>query len=130
MATDVYTVVLTMKKSLHPDNYRLVVFEDLNNGYRLLTRSTVASDEKTKWDDGNEYPLVKVHISSASHPFFTGEERIVDIEGRVDKFKARAEAAAKARESRANAAKKQLARKTAKAEKAEAKKAASAKTGK
>jgi large subunit ribosomal protein L31 len=111
-----------MKKSLHPESYRLVVFEDLNNGYRLLTRSTVASDEKTKWDDGNEYPLVKIHISSASHPFFTGEERIVDIEGRVDKFKARADAAAKARDSRAAAAKKQVARKAAKAEKAEAKK--------
>lgn len=111
-----------MKKSLHPDNYRLVVFEDLNNGFRLLTRSTVASDEKTKWEDGNEYPLVKIHISSASHPFFTGEERIVDIEGRVDKFKARAEAAAKARDARAKAAKKQVARKAAKVEKQEAKK--------
>jgi len=82
----------------------------------------VASDETTKWDDGNEYPLIKVHITSASHPFFTGEERIVDIEGRVDKFKARAEAATKAREQRMNAAKKQQARLAAKAEKAEAKK--------
>lgn len=86
-----------MKKNLHPDNYRLVVFEDLNNGTRILTRSTVASEETVKWEDGNEYPLVKVHISSSSHPFFTGEERIVDIEGRVDRFKARQEAAAKAR---------------------------------
>ncbi|HSX32343.1 MAG TPA: type B 50S ribosomal protein L31 [Candidatus Saccharimonadales bacterium] len=110
-----------MKKDIHPTNYRAVVFEDLNNGFRFLTRSTVATGDTTKWDDGNEYPLVKVHITSASHPFFTGEERIVDIEGRVDKFKARAEAAAKARESRMAAAKKQQARKVAKAEKAEAK---------
>jgi len=86
-----------MKKSIHPDNYRVVVFEDLNNGSRILTRSTVASDETTKWEDGNEYPLVKVHISSASHPYFTGDEKLLDIEGRVDKFKARQEAAAKAR---------------------------------
>lgn len=89
-----------MKKELHPTNYRLVIFEDLNNGNRFLTKSTVATEETTKWEDGNEYPLVKVHISSSSHPFFTGEERIVDIEGRVDKFKARAEAAKAAREAK------------------------------
>lgn len=89
-----------MKKDLHHKDYRLVVFEDLNNGTRILTRSTVTTEETIKWEDGNEYPLVKVHISSSSHPFFTGEERIVDIEGRVDKFKARAEAAKKAREAK------------------------------
>jgi large subunit ribosomal protein L31 len=111
-----------MKKDIHPSNYRPVVFEDLNNGFRFLTRSTVATDDTTTWDDGKEYPLVKVHITSASHPFFTGEERIVDIEGRVDKFKARFAAAEAAREKRMNAAKKQAARKVAKAEKAEAKK--------
>lgn len=110
-----------MKKSLHPDNYRVVVFEDLNNGFRFLTRSTVAAEETIKWEDGHEYPLVKVHITSASHPFFTGEERIVDIEGRVDKFKARAAAGAAAREKRAAAASKQARRKAAKIEKAEAK---------
>lgn len=110
-----------MKKSLHPDNYRLVVFEDLNNGFRLLTRSTVATDDRTKWDDGQEYPLVKVHITSASHPFFTGEERILDIEGRVDKFKARAAAGAANKDKRALAAKKQAQRAAAKIEKAEAK---------
>jgi large subunit ribosomal protein L31 len=110
-----------MKKDIHPKNYRLVVFEDLNNGFRFLTRSTAAAEQTTKWEDGNEYPIVKVHITSASHPFFTGEERIVDIEGRVDKFKARTEAAAKAREARMNAAKKHVARKSAKAEKAAAK---------
>lgn len=86
-----------MKKDIHPKDYRFVVFEDLNNGFRMLTRSTVKSDETTKWEDGNEYPLVKIHISSASHPFFTGQEKLVDIEGRVDKFKARQEAAEKAR---------------------------------
>jgi large subunit ribosomal protein L31 len=110
-----------MKQSLHPDNYRLVVFEDLNNGSRFLTRSTVAAEETTKWEDGQEYPLVKVHITSASHPFFTGEERILDIEGRVDKFKARAAAGQAAKEKRAAAAKKQSVRHAAKVEKAEAK---------
>ena len=86
-----------MKKDVHPQDYQMVIFEDLNNGFRILTRSTVKAEEKGKWDDGTEYPLVKVHISSASHPFFTGQERLVDIEGRVDKFKARREAAEKAR---------------------------------
>jgi large subunit ribosomal protein L31 len=109
-----------MKKSLHPDNYRLVVFEDLNNGTRFLTRSTVASDDTTKWEDGQEYPLVKVHITSASHPFFTGEERILDIEGRVDKFKARAAAGQAAKDRRANAAQKASKRQAAKVAKAEA----------
>ncbi len=80
------------------------MFEDLNNGTKFMTRSTVATEETIKWEDGKEYPLVKVHISSASHPYFTGEERIVDIEGRVDKYKARAEAAAKARDARMKAA--------------------------
>jgi large subunit ribosomal protein L31 len=97
-----------MKKELHPDNYRVVVFEDLNDGTRFLTRSTVTSEETTKWEDGQEYPLVKIHISSASHPFFTGQEKLVDIEGRVDKFKARREAAEKALEARKAAAKKKV----------------------
>lgn len=95
-----YTCYRLMKKNLHPDNYRLVVFEDLNNGAKFLTRSTVASEETIKWEDGNTYPLIKVHISSASHPFFTGQEKLVDIEGRVDRFKARAEAAKAAREAK------------------------------
>lgn len=88
-----------MKKELHPNNYRLVVFQDLNNNTTFLTRSTVATDETIELD-GTKYPLVKVHISSASHPYFTGEERIVDIEGRVDKFKNRAKAAEQARQAR------------------------------
>lgn len=89
-----------MKKGVHPETYRPVVFQDLNDNSTIITRSTVATEE-TITLDGAEYPLVKVHISSSSHPFFTGEERIVDVEGRVDKFKARQEAAKKAREAKA-----------------------------
>jgi len=89
-----------MKKGVHPDNYRPVVFQDTNDNSTIITRSTVTTDE-TITIDGVEYPLVKLHISSSSHPFFTGEERIVDVEGRVDKFKARQAAAAKAKEARA-----------------------------
>lgn len=111
-----------MKKALHPKNYRPVVFQDLNNDFAFLTKSTVATEETVKWTDGNEYPLVKVHITSASHPFFTGEERVLDIEGRVDKYEARKKAAEAAREARAKAAQKQAARKAAKAEKNDAKK--------
>lgn len=91
-----------MKKELHPNNYRPVVFQDLNDSSTVITRSTVATEESITID-GVEYPLVKVHISSSSHPFFTGEERIVDVEGRVDKFKARQAAAEKAREAKAAA---------------------------
>lgn len=114
-----------MKKDIHPKNYRPVVYQDLNNGFTFLTRSTVASSETTKWEDGNEYPLVKVHISSSTHPFFTGEERVLDIEGRVDKFKARAKAAEAAREARGKAATKAAARKAAKVEKTDSLSAAS-----
>lgn len=116
-----------MKKDLHPSSYRPVVFQDLNNGTTYLTRSTVATEETIKLD-GAEYPLVKVHISSSSHPFFTGEERVLDMEGRVDRFKARAEAAEKARASRAAAAQNQAKRAAAKAERAEAKKTADTKS--
>ncbi len=92
-----------MKKDLHPTNYRPVVFQDLNDNTTFLTKSTVATEETIKLD-GVEYPLVKVHISSASHPFFTGQEKLVDIEGRVDKFKARQEAAKARAESMKKAA--------------------------
>lgn len=91
-----------MKKGVHPDNYRPVVFQDLNDGTTFLTRSTVEAEETIELD-GVEYPLVKIHISSSSHPFFTGQEKLVDIEGRVDKFKARQAAARKARETKAAA---------------------------
>lgn len=100
ISTDTIYLSLIMKKDIHPKNYRLVVFEDLNDGNRILTRSTVKTEETTKWEDGNEYPLVKVHISSSSHPFYTGQEKLVDIEGRVDKFKARREAAEAARKAK------------------------------
>lgn len=105
-----------MKKDLHHKDYRPVVFQDLNNQQTYLTRSTVATDDKITLD-GVEYPLVKIHISSSSHPYFTGEERIVDIEGRVDKFKARAAAGEAAKERRAAAAQKAAKRAAAKAQK-------------
>jgi large subunit ribosomal protein L31 len=115
----VYNTYSVMKQGIHPDNYQLVVYEDLNNGVRFLTRASATSEETIKWDDGNEYPLIKVHITSTSHPFFTGEERILDIEGRVDKFKARAAAGQAAKEKRAAAAQKQAKRAESKAHKAE-----------
>ncbi len=95
-----------MKSNLHPASYRPVVFSDDQAGFAFLTPSTAASDETIKWEDGNEYPLIKVHISSASHPFFTGEEKIIDTEGRVDRFKARAAAAQARKDQLANKAKK------------------------
>lgn len=110
-----------MKQGLHPAGYTYVVYEDLNNGFRFLTRSTATSDETIKWEDGQEYPLIKVHITSSSHPFFTGEERILDIEGRVDKFKARAAAGKAAQEKRAAAAIKNARREAIKKEKAKEK---------
>lgn len=105
-----------MKQKIHPDNYRPVVFLDLNNQTMYLTRSTAASSETVKYQ-GAEYPLIKVHISSSSHPYFTGEERILDIEGRVDKFKARAAAGLAAKEKQAARAKKQANRQAARAKK-------------
>ena len=69
-----------MKKDLHPTDYRPVVFQDDAAGFAFLTQSTAKTNDTIKWEDGNEYPLVKLHISSASHPFFTGEEKIIDTE--------------------------------------------------
>ena len=94
------------KKELHPKDYRDVVFSDEAAGFSFLTKSTAKSEETIKWTDGKEYPLVKVQISSASHPFFTGEEKIIDTEGRVDRFKARAARAAKLKTALENKAKK------------------------
>ena len=105
-----------MKSSIHPQNYRPVVFSDDQAGFAFLTQSTAPTTETIKWEDGNEYPLVKVHISSASHPFFTGEEKIIDTEGRVDRFKARQAAAEARRASLANKAKKANANKATKAD--------------
>ena len=95
-----------MKSSIHPQDYRPVVFSDEVAGFAFLTKSTNATTDTIAWEDGNTYPLVKVHISSASHPFFTGEERIIDTEGRVDRFKARTKAAEDRREALASKAKK------------------------
>ena len=105
-----------MKSSIHPQNYRPVVFSDEQAGFAFLTQSTAQTTETIKWEDGNEYPLVKVHISSASHPFFTGEEKIIDTEGRVDRFKRAQEMAAARKEALANKAKKQAAEKAKKSE--------------
>jgi len=77
-----------MKADTHPD-YREVVFQDLSSDFAFLTRSTLKSKETIKWEDGNEYPLVKVEVSSASHPFYTGKHKLMDTGGRVDRFKRR-----------------------------------------
>lgn len=89
-----------MKSSIHPTDYRPVVFSDEAAGFTFLTKSTAQTNDTITWEDGQTYPLVKVHISSASHPFFTGEEKIIDTEGRVDRFKARFAAAAAHKEQR------------------------------
>lgn len=78
-----------MKKGIHPEDYRYVVFKDMSNNTSFLTRSAAASREKVKWEDGNEYPLIKLEISNTSHPFYTGKMKLVDTAGRVDKFKKR-----------------------------------------
>jgi large subunit ribosomal protein L31 len=75
-----------MKKEIHPTNYRMVVFKDMSDGYEFLTRSCVDTKETITFKDGNEYPLYKLDISSASHPFFTGKKVFVDTAGRIDKF--------------------------------------------
>ncbi len=78
-----------MKKDIHPKEYRKVVFQDMSNGYTFITKSTVRSKDTIKWEDGHEYPLVKLEISNTSHPFYTGKMQLVDTAGRVDKFKNR-----------------------------------------
>ena len=104
-----------MKTNLHPTEYRPVVFSDDVAGFAFLTKSTAQTNDTIKWEDGNEYPLVKMHISSASHPFFTGEEKIIDTEGRVDRFKAKFAAAEARKEALASKAKKSNALKLKKA---------------
>ena len=76
-----------MKPGIHPDNYRLVVFKDMSNEYAFLSRSAASTKETIKWEDGNEYPLVKVEVSHKSHPFYTGKAQFVDTTGRIDKFR-------------------------------------------
>jgi large subunit ribosomal protein L31 len=77
-----------MKADIHP-TYRDVVFQDVTTDFAFLSRSTLGSKETIKWEDGNEYPLIKVEISSASHPFYTGKQKTIDTGGRVDKFRKR-----------------------------------------
>lgn len=77
-----------MKADIHPQ-YHAVVFQDVSSGFSFLTRSTLTSKETIKWEDGETYPLIKVEVSSHSHPFYTGKHKIVDTGGRVDKFRRR-----------------------------------------
>jgi large subunit ribosomal protein L31 len=79
----------TMKQGIHPESYRFVVFKDMSNEYAFLSRSTTPTKETILWEDGNEYPLVKLEISHTSHPFYTGKMQLVDTAGRIDKFKTR-----------------------------------------
>jgi large subunit ribosomal protein L31 len=83
-----------MRKDIHPKDYRLVVFKDISNDFSFLTRSTVSTKDTVKWEDGNEYPLVKLEISNTSHPFYTGKIKLVDTTGRVDKFRQKMEKSA------------------------------------
>ena len=77
-----------MQTDIHP-KYQNVVFQDISTDFKFLTRSTMTSKETMKWEDGKEYPLIKVEISSASHPFYTGKHKVIDTGGRVDKFRKR-----------------------------------------
>ncbi len=84
-----------MKQGIHPENYRVVVFKDMSNGTQFLSRSTAASNETVTFEDGNDYPVIKLEISNTSHPFYTGKNVLVDTAGRIDKFKKRYEKKAK-----------------------------------
>ena len=79
-----------MKTDIHPENYRKVIFHDNSSGARFLVGSTVDTESTDKWEDGKEYPIAYVDVSSASHPFYTGQEKVMDTAGRVERFKARA----------------------------------------
>ena len=78
-----------MRKGIHPESYRFVIFKDMSNDYMFLSKSCAPSNDSIKWEDGNEYPLIKLDISHKSHPFFTGKMQLVDTAGRIDKFKTR-----------------------------------------
>ena len=82
-------ITIKMKKDIHPKDYRLVVFKDMSNEYTFVSKSAVKTRESIIWEDGLEYPLVKLEISHTSHPFYTGKMKLVDTAGRVDKFKNR-----------------------------------------
>ena len=76
-----------MRKDIHPKEYRKVVFKDMSNETAFISKSTIKTKDTIVWEDGNEYPLVKLEISNTSHPFFTGKVKLVDTAGRVDKFR-------------------------------------------
>jgi len=78
-----------MRKDIHPENYRFVIFKDMTNDSTFLSKSTAKTSDTATWEDGNEYPLIKLDISSSSHPFYTGKKMMVDTAGRIDKFKKR-----------------------------------------
>lgn len=78
-----------MKKGIHPENYRTVIFKDMSNDHMFLGKSCANTKDTATWEDGNEYPLVKLDISNTSHPFYTGKMMLIDTAGRVDKFKKR-----------------------------------------
>jgi large subunit ribosomal protein L31 len=80
-----------MKKDIHPKTYRTVIFKDMSNGHTFLSRSTAESKETMVFEDGKEYPVIKLEISNTSHPFYTGKNVLVDTAGRIDKFKKRYE---------------------------------------
>ena len=82
-----------MKKDIHPKNYRTVIFHDNSSGERFLVGSTIQTQKNETWTDGKEYPIAFIDVSSASHPFYTGQEKVMDTAGRVERFKARAEKA-------------------------------------
>lgn len=84
-----------MKKDIHPENYRKVIFHDNSNNERVLIGSTVETSATDTWTDGKEYPIAYVDVSSSSHPFYTGQEKVMDTAGRVDRFKQRAAKAGK-----------------------------------
>lgn len=76
-----------MKEGIHPENYRMVVFKDMSTDYTFMTRSAANAKETIEWEDGKEYPLIKLEISHKSHPFYTGKMNLVDTAGRIDKFR-------------------------------------------
>ncbi|MCB9257113.1 MAG: type B 50S ribosomal protein L31 [Chitinophagales bacterium] len=75
-----------MKNGIHPENYRKVIFKDISNDEAFLTQSCAPSKETMQWEDGNEYPVIKIEISNTSHPYFTGKMKFVDTAGRIEKF--------------------------------------------
>ena len=94
-AKSVCKTIKIMKEGIHPTTYKKVVFKDMSNGHTFLSRSTAYSSETITWEDGQEYPVIKLEISNTSHPFYTGKNVLVDTAGRIDKFKKRYEKKAK-----------------------------------